>query len=58
MEVEFRSGAVYRYYGVSAYTASLVVSGHIDGSVGRTFHRLVRQQRYRTTRIQPSGRRT
>lgn len=53
LEVEFTNGAVYRYGGVPLVTAFMVAVGAIDGSVGRTFHRLVRSQPFTYTRINP-----
>lgn len=51
MEVEFKSGAVYRYPGVDPVTAMMVLVGGFNGSPGSTFHRLIRRAGYPYQRI-------
>lgn len=51
MEVEFKHGAVYRYSGVPAAVALQVTMGALNGSVGSTFHALVRSQSYPYERV-------
>lgn len=51
LEVLFRSGALYRYGGVPVHVALAVVAGEIDGSVGRTFDRMVRGAGYAYARV-------
>jgi hypothetical protein len=51
LTIEFTRGAVYRYTGVPAVVAFLVAKGALDGSVGHTFHVLVRKVDYPYERI-------
>jgi hypothetical protein len=51
MEIEFTRGAVYRYTGVPAIVAYMVCVGAVDGSVGHTFHVLVRKADFPYERI-------
>lgn len=51
MEVEFLRGAVYRYTGVPGVIAYMVTHGAIAGSVGHTFHVLVRKGGFAYERI-------
>lgn len=51
LEIEFKRGAVYLYYGVPASVALRVLLGQLEGSVGHTFHLLVRQVDYPYERV-------
>lgn len=51
MEVEFVSGSVYRYQDVPLEVAFRVAIGYPMGSIGRSFHRLVRSRGYRYKRL-------
>jgi hypothetical protein len=51
MEVEFTRGAVYRYLGVTLAVTKRVLVGSLLGSVGHTFHVLVRRVDYLYERV-------
>lgn len=51
MEVLFYTGALYRYFGVPGLVAFRVVVGEHKGSVGSTFHQLIRKDTYAFIRV-------
>lgn len=53
LEIEFVNGWVYQYFHVPLVTAFMVAIGADGGSVGRTFHRLVRSQPFIYARVSP-----